>query len=695
MGVYLTPGVYFERAEARPAPEPLRTDVAGFVGLAERGPLHQPQRVADWREFQQIFGGFLPHAHLAYNVRAFFENGGRACWVVRVADADTARAAWVDIPDESGMPVYRLRAVNPGGWGNALEASLQIEHLGRSQNVILPGLAAGWLALGSMAGFAAGSLVELTQTVGGAVIQTRRFVSKADAVRGLLAFDQPLTGSGLDPTDADHRISLETLEFTLLVWQDGQVAERFPGLSPSASHARDAVLLLNQTSRLVHLERLAGGGFPLMPWRAALSGGLNGLRTLNIYDFIGTPQGDAFGLAALESVDEVGLLLIPDLMALPAPPPPVKRAPPRKVDECALDTPLERTDVTGRVVDAETRLPLAGVEVSDGLHQTGTAFDGTFFLPQMFPGNVDLLFSLAGYSEKVLRVTVLVTFSGTQNLGDIELLPLDLPPRLELEDSYLGQAAMIGQCERLRDRFAILDAPLALDGSQLDVSGLQSWRARFDTAFGALYAPWVVVRDPLSPSAPLGRLVPPGGHAAGVYAATDLAEGVFRAPANRALDWAEDAGTAIDDNLQGVLNPLGINAIRSFPGRGLRIYGARTLSSESAWRFVNVRRLVSMIEEALYDSLQWAVFEPNDTQLWFGLRLAITTFLDGLWRRGAFAGDSREAAFQVRCDATTTPPDLQANGQAVAEVRIAPTVPYEFIILRLGVTADELQISEV
>jgi hypothetical protein len=154
MAVYLTPGVYFEHAEARPAPQPLRTDVAGFVGLAERGPLHLPQRVTNWREFQQIFGGFLPYAHLAYSVRAFFENGGAACLVVRVADQDAARPASMDIPipGNVGGFSYRLSAANPGGWGNALEVSVQSEHLGRSQNVILPGLAAGWMAVSALAG---------------------------------------------------------------------------------------------------------------------------------------------------------------------------------------------------------------------------------------------------------------------------------------------------------------------------------------------------------------------------------------------------------------------------------------------------------------------------------------------------------------------------------------------------------------
>jgi hypothetical protein len=254
---------------------------------------------------------------------------------------------------------------------------------------------------------------------------------------------------------------------------------------------------------------------------------------------------------------------------------------------------------------------------------------------------------------------------------------------------------MVRQCEQQRDRFALLDLPLETDGALPDLGAAQAWRARFDSAFAAIYFPWLRVPDPLAPDAPQGRLIPPSGHVAGICAATDLAEGVFRPPANRALSWVTDVATVLDDAAQGALNPAGINAIRSFPGRGIRVYGARTLSSDASWRYVNVRRLLSMLEEAMHDTLQWAVFEPNGPPLWSGVRLALLGLLDPLWRRGAFAGDRPEAAYLVRCDATTTPPDVQAEGRLIAEVRVAPTVPYEFIVLQLGLTTGELRISEV
>ena len=160
-------------------------------------------------------------------------------------------------------------------------------------------------------------------------------------------------------------------------------------------------------------------------------------------------------------------------------------------------------------------------------------------------------------------------------------------------------------------------------------------------------------------------------------------------------NFVEDVGSSMNDALQGVLNPIGINVIRSFPGRGIRVFGARTLSSNVAWQFVNVRRFMNFLEEAINDGLQWAVFEPNNEQLWFGIRLFLTTFLDNLWRQGALVGDTAEAAYQIRCDAITTPSEVQAVGQVIAEVSVAPTIPYEFIVFRLGLTIDELKISEV
>lgn len=697
---YLTPGVYFEKPRQVEPVQALRTDVAGFVGLAERGPLHTPTRVTHWREFQQVFGSFLPYAHLAYTVRAFFENGGQVCWVVRVADVDAARVSSAGIPDNANNQPpysYRVHATNPGTWGDSLSVIVQAASLAATYHVPVATVPDGALAVASTAGLEIGSRVLLNQCRGGIAVQATRRVTKVDPVRGFVYFDAPV--AELDPADAVNLISLQSQEFTLLVYQNDQIVERFVNLAPhhddwETQHRRNALAVVNAESRLIRLERddSSADSLPFLPWRGLLMGGIDGLSTLTVFDYVGTPQGDVFGLASLEAVDEVNILAIPDLTVRPVKPKPLSRRARQQIDPCALDTPMTRTTLTGRVLNAETLNPVSGLEVSDGLIEVATDDSGVFMLADRLPGEIELSFNRDGYAEKLLPVTVEETITGIQALGDILLAPLDLPPALPQDDLYYGQLQLVAQCEKLRDRFALIDLPLKDNGDLPDPDAALMWRARFDTAFAAMYYPWLLARDPAN--ADTLRAVPPSGYVAGVYAATDLVDGVFRPPANRALSFVDDVGLKVDDALQGVLNPRGINAIRAFSGRGIRVYGARTMSSETAWRFVNVRRLISMLEVTLKRNLQWAVFEPNGAALQLGLRMAITSLLDGLWRRGAFAGKTPEEAYSVRCDNTTTPPDAVQNGQIIAEVQVAPVVPYEFVVLRLGVTLDELQISE-
>jgi len=221
-----------------------------------------------------------------------------------------------------------------------------------------------------------------------------------------------------------------------------------------------------------------------------------------------------------------------------------------------------------------------------------------------------------------------------------------------------------------------------------------AWRSRFDSTYAALLYPWIRVVDPLRSAGSLTRDIPPSGHAAGQYANTDLTTGVHTAPANGVLAWAQDVTVPVGDALQGVLNPLGIDVVRPLRGRGIRLMGARTVSSDPDWRYVNVRRLLMMIEKAIHLSTQWAVFEPNDAMTRAKLRLSLTSFLLSLWQRGALMGDTAQAAFFVTCDETNNPPAQRDNGQLLAEVGVAPSKPFEFIVLRVGRTGNEFEITD-
>ena len=238
--------------------------------------------------------------------------------------------------------------------------------------------------------------------------------------------------------------------------------------------------------------------------------------------------------------------------------------------------------------------------------------------------------------------------------------PAELPPTFETDELFLIQSEMVLQCERLRDRFALLDPPYDASTERARPASAASveWRARFDTKFAALYFPWVkVVRPAVRPGAGATRLVPPSGHVAGVVAGTDLEIGVHKAPANRRHRVGRGRERRVGDEEHGILNANGINALRTTGGRGLRVQGARTVSSDPDWRFVNVRRLISMIEKALEIALQWAVFEPNDVFTRARATMSVTIFLLGLHERGMLGG--RDAGGVVRTSSaisTTTRP---------------------------------------
>lgn len=260
----------------------------------------------------------------------------------------------------------------------------------------------------------------------------------------------------------------------------------------------------------------------------------------------------------------------------------------------------------------------------------------------------------------------------------------------------LSYEAVITHCEKMGDRFAILDAPAEVDdidrlkkvgtpepapgrGEDGGGSGL---RAR-ETVCAAYYFPWIYAPDPFNPK----RIVktPPSGHVAGIYARTDARRGVHKAPANEQVRGALDLGYKVTREEQGELNRAGVNCIRFFPDAGIRVWGARTLAGDpSEWRYINVRRLFNMIEESIGAGTRWVVFEPNDARTWKTIERNVRAFLTVVWRDGALKGDTPEKAFFVKCDDETNPPEIIDAGRLVTEIGIAPVKPAEFIIFRIG-----------
>lgn len=679
MPAYQTPGVYYERVDASPPGiAAIRTDVTGFVGIARRGPLNTAVPVQSWRQFEAYFGGFTGAGYLAYAVRAFFENGGKRCWVVRVA-SDLAAAGGTSL---SGLPsfnrsIWRIAAFSPGVWGNDVDILVRETH--RAQTLTdSRSSVPEYSVVASITGFARGTHVRLTQ----GTTTFWKIVSDVDAGEKNLAGEKRLIwvhekpelrrhywvdenskvqryydDTSLSGFAANLPILVESVEYTLLVRELGRLIRAYEGISLVPDHERygprmlakleipketDIAKKLPIAPEPIVIEEMRDPDGPLPDWLVSLAvkpgisipleGGADGLALLEVYDFIGeeispldsdeVKQQKQRGLRTLEEVNEVAIVAVPDIHIQPLAIPPKSPLPPCVPDPCLPPGPPP---------PAVPREPAVG----------------------------------------------------------------DLPPVFSEQEVFQVQSALVQQCEKRRDRIALLDPPFATARDDaLGVGAVRAWRSRFDSKYAAFYYPWLRVVDPLRPSAALTRDIPPSGHVAGQYVQTDFQVGVHKAPANAPLVWTQDVTVVVGDAVHGILNPAGINVIRPLAGRGIRIFGARTVSSDQDWRFVNVRRLLMMIEKAIYVSTQWAVFEPNDTFTRAKLRLSLTSFLLSLWQKGALMGGAANEAFYVKCDDENNPETERGTGRLLAEVGVAPSQPFEFVILRVGRTNNEFEVTE-
>ena len=239
------------------------------------------------------------------------------------------------------------------------------------------------------------------------------------------------------------------------------------------------------------------------------------------------------------------------------------------------------------------------------------------------------------------------------------------------------QLTLVAHCENLASRFAVLDIPR--DAKKID--DITAHRDIFDTTYAAMYHPWLQVFDPLDKK---NIPIPPSGSVMGIYARSDNTRGVHKAPANETVRACVGLDCQFNKGEQDILNPKGVNLIRSFPGMGIRIWGARTVSSDPSWKYVNVRRLFIFLEESIKANTNWAVFEPNDEVLWVRVKRTLEVFLTGLWRDGSLAGSSPEEAFFVNIGRETMSQDDIDNGRLVCVIGVAPVKPAEFVIFRVS-----------
>lgn len=271
--------------------------------------------------------------------------------------------------------------------------------------------------------------------------------------------------------------------------------------------------------------------------------------------------------------------------------------------------------------------------------------------------------------------------TGIQSFLDNDMVSLMAVPGVVDPNVAL---TLIAHCENLASRFAVLDVPK--DATK--VEDIIKYRDMFDSSYAAMYHPWLEIFDPLDKK---NIAIPPSGSMLGIFARSDNTRGVHKAPANEVVRSCIGLDCQFNKGEQDILNPKGVNLIRAFSGQGIRVWGARTVTSNASWKYINVRRLFIYIEETIKANTNWAVFEPNDEVLWVRVKRTISVFLTGMWRGGSLAGTSPDEAFFVNIGRSTMSQDDIDNGRLICVIGVAPIKPAEFVIFRITQKTSEAQ----
>jgi uncharacterized protein len=546
--------------------------------------------------------------------------------------------------DSANLGTLAIEVSSPGSWGDTVAVAVSQSSLAATTTSSVPQPASGaYSFVQSVVGFPVASLVRVYQTQAGLPVIGYRKVATVIPANYLVEWDVPLAPTFI----TTQPISFETVEFALTVFVHGSAQETFTGVSLDQAHPRYVVNIVNPQPKNIVPAQV---GIPSQYIRVKdlfsptpYPNNLPNPSAPQLDDGILSLWGGRDGIAALQMSEYIGNLASERKWGI------------RSLEEIDEISIVAAPDIL--------------IEPTPAVIYTA---------PPAKPVNI-----------------CLPCPTTTPSIPMPVPPPVEAAPQFTLDEVFQVQQALIAHCELMQYRFAILDPPdFGYPKQQVDLGEVQSWRQQFDTMYAALYYPWILVLDPLQSGNQVVRRIPPSGHVAGVYANTDLTIGVHQAPANSVVQWAQDLTNQVTAEMQALLNPLQVNCVRSFSGRGIRVYGARTLSSDASWLFVNVRRLVSMIEHALEISLQWAVFEPNNVHLWNLVSTAITNYLESVWQKGALMGDTAADAFYVICDQTTNTLATTSVGQMIAEVGVAPALPAEFVVFRLGQVQDTLEVTE-
>jgi uncharacterized protein len=636
MPEYLAPGVYIEEVSFRPKSiEGVSTSTAGFVGPTRYGPTDgEPELVTSFGAFERIYGGIdrLQFAgvteesvnYVAHAVRAFFDNGGRRLYVSRVyAPTDPADEFSGHASLDVGSPTdLTLRARFPGAAGG-MTITFSARPLGN--------------ALVDVDGQSVVRGARENDTV---YIHT---VSGANTIEGF--YDVAGAGQSMSFTDASgatvalsslvrsqhtvHPINLSVRVRMPGRFSDEQVWSDL-GFHPQHRNSVQTLFTADPNTR----NRYLTIPFAIDLSASSISGGAD------LAEALLSPGAQTAFVETLMSDTEFDGLSSP----------PGTRERPRRVE-------------------LETVYVLAGG--TDGDLPGQAEYRGQEAIPDPAGGT--------------LRDS-----SGLRAFESLEDISIVAAPGYSFR--YSGVATtdagrwagivqeLIIHCEiRMRYRVALLDSP-----NDAVLSEVRDFRGQFDSTHAALYYPWVTVIDPLDPDGRREISLPPSGFAAGICARTDVQHGVFKAPANEVVLGAIGFEKLLNKAQQDVLNPEGINCLRFFEGRGYRVWGARTISSDPEWKYLSVRRYFAYLEHSIDRGTQWAVFENNNDSLWSNIRRTVEDFLLNEWRNGALLGTKPEQAYFVRCDRSTMTQNDLDNGRLICLIGVAVVKPAEFVIFRIG-----------
>lgn len=556
MGEYLSPGVYVEEYDNSPrAMEGVGTSIAGFVGMAEKGPaIGAPVLITNFANFTKIFGGPLSefthgeYRYLAASVEQFFANGGTSCYVARVIPEDAKKA-------EKEAGILKFTAANEGKWGNRIQISLKSVMKKKMQLIsAVENTDTSFLAK-STDGFREGDLVFVND-------EYNRIVSIFDET---VSFEKPfasqVTDNALVPA-----VVLYLVETDLTV-RYNEEAESYASLSFNIS-SPDYIAFRMENSALIKVEAA-----PLQELSNPIA-------------------------KILEGGAENGTIIL----------------------EGGSDGSIEK-------INAETFI---GIDNGPGRR------------------------------------------TGIQAFLENSIVSMLAVPGITIPEVIVS---LTGHCENTGSRFAVIDMPRDMSKTE----ELITYRSIIDSTYAAMYHPWIQVFDR---SAKKAGFIPPSGAVLGVYSRTDINRGVHKAPANETI-LCTGLKTNYTKAEQDILNPEGVNLIRHISGSGIRIWGARTASSNASFRYVNVRRLFIYVEESIKANTNWVVFEPNNATLWSRVSMTISSFLDNLYRNGMLAGGTPEESYFVEIGPSTMTQDDIRSGRLICNVGIAPSRPAEFVIFRV------------